>query len=345
MKKLLNCLMIAALVLGVAVLSVAPAAAQDEIKICQVTDLGGVDDKSFNETAWNGILLAQTELGIKGIVLESKTDADYMVNIDQLIDDGCDLIVTVGFMLQEATTTAATDNPDAKFSIIDSSVGMDNVVDQVFQTDEAAFLAGYIAAATTETGTVGTYGGMCIPTVTIFMDGFSRGVKYYNEAKGTDVKVLGWDMEKLEGTCVDSFDDLDKGKQVTLAMMDQGADIIMPVAGPVGGGTIAAVEDRGSGLVIGVDADWVLTYPDNADIILTSVVKKMDATTFDVIQSVVDGTFAGGKYVGTLDNGGVGIAPFHDLDAMISDELKAELAELQEKIIAGEIELNEVYKQ
>ena len=144
MKKMLIGVLVAVLVLGVAVFSVA---AQDQIKICQVTDLGGVDDKSFNETAWNGIKMAESELGIKGIVLESKTDADYMVNIDQLVDDGCDLIVTVGFMLQEATATAATDNPDVKFSIIDSAVGMDNVVDQVFQTDEAAFLAGYFTLA------------------------------------------------------------------------------------------------------------------------------------------------------------------------------------------------------
>ncbi len=342
MKKLFIGVLVAVLVLGVAVFSVA---AQDQIKICQVTDLGGVDDKSFNETAWNGIKMAKSELGIKEIVLESKTDADYMVNIDQFIDDGCDLIVTVGFMLQEATATAATDNPDVKFSIIDSAVGMDNVVDQVFQTDEAAFLAGYAAAAMTKTGTVGTYGGMCIPTVTIFMDGFARGVAYYNEAKGTDVKVLGWDLEKQDGTCVDSFDDLDKGKQTTIAMMDQGADIIMPVAGPVGGGTIAAIEDRGTGMVIGVDSDWALTYPDSAKIILTSVVKKMDATTLDVIKSVVDGKFAGGKVVGTLANQGVGIAPFHEFDAEISDELKAELADIEAKIISGDITLNEAFIQ
>lgn len=345
MKKILSVLLVAVLAIGFVMVSAGSVAAQDEIKICQVTDLGGVDDKSFNETAWNGIKLAETELGIKGIVLESKSDADYMVNIEQLIDDECDLIVTVGFMLQEATATAATDYPDVKFSIIDSGVGMDNVVDQVFQTDEAAFLAGYLAAGTTKTGTVGTYGGMCIPTVTIFMDGFARGVEYYNEVKGTDVKVLGWDLEAQTGTCVDSFDDLDKGKQTSLAMMDQGADIIMPVAGPVGGGTIAAIEDRGTGLVIGVDADWALTYPDSADIILTSVIKKMDVTTFDIIQTVVDGTFTGGKYVGTLENEGIDIAPFHELDASVSEEMKAELEDLRAKIIAGEIELNEAFIQ
>ena len=134
MKKLMNSLLIAVLILSVAVLSVA---AQDGIKICQVTDLGGVDDKSFNETAWNGIKLAEAELGITGIVLESKSDADYAVNIDQFIDDECDLIVTVGFMLTDATKEAAADNPDLKFSIIDSVADESNVVDQVFQTDEA----------------------------------------------------------------------------------------------------------------------------------------------------------------------------------------------------------------
>lgn len=342
MKKLMNSLLIAVLVLSVAVLSVA---AQDGIKVCQVTDLGGVDDKSFNETAWNGIKLAEAELGITGVVLESKTDSDYAVNIDQLIDDDCDLIVTVGFMLTDATKEAALDNPDVKFSIIDSVVGESNVVDQAFQTDEAAFLAGYIAAAKTETGVVGTYGGMCIPTVTIFMDGFARGVAYYNEAKGTDVKVLGWDMEKQEGTCVDSFDDLDKGKQTTLAMMDQDADIIMPVAGPVGGGTLAAIEDRGTGIMIGVDSDWAVTNPDKSALVLTSVMKYMDVMTFEVVQSVIDDTFAGGKIVGTLENKGVGLAPFHDFEDEISEELRAELADLEAKIIAGEIELNPVFIQ
>ncbi len=321
-----------------------PVLAQDKIKICQVTDLGGVDDKSFNETAWNGIKQAEEKYGVEGVVLESKSDSDYMVNIDQFIDDGCGLIVTVGFMLADATGTAADMNPDVKLSIIDSKVERPNVVDQVFQTDEAAFLAGYVAASVTETGVIGTFGGMCIPTVTIFMDGFARGAAYYNEAHGTDVKVLGWDTEKLEGTCVDSFDDLDKG-QVSITMMDQGADIIMPVAGPVGGGTIAAIEDRGKGLVIGVDSDWYFTYPDNGDVILTSVLKKMDATTLEVIGSVVDGTFQGGEVVGTLENKGVDIAPFYDLESKISPEVLKELEEIRAKIIAGEIELNEVYIQ
>jgi basic membrane protein A len=322
-----------------------PVLAQDKLKVCQVTDLGGVDDKSFNETAWNGIKQAETEFGVEGFVLESKSDSDYMVNIDQFIDDECDLIVTVGYMLTDATIQASNMNPDVKFTLIDSQAGQPGVVDQVFQTDEAAFLAGYVAAAMTETGTIGTYGGMCIPTVTIFMDGFARGAAYYNEKYDKDVKVLGWDIETLEGTCIDSFSDLDKGKQVSITMMDQGADIIMPVAGPVGGGTIAAMEDRGTGLVIGVDADWFYTYPDNADMILTSVMKKMDETTLQVIRDVIDGKFAGGKIVGSLENLGVDLAPFHNLESKVPAEILADLDDIRAKIISGEIVLNEVYIQ
>ncbi len=322
-----------------------PVFAQDTLRICEVTDTGGVDDKSFNETAWNGLLAAKEQYGADVVVLESISDADYAVNIDQFISDECDLIVTVGFMLADATIAASEDYPDYKFTIIDSSVGKPNVVDQVFQTDEAAFMAGYVAAGMSETGVIGTFGGMCIPTVTIFMDGYARGAAYYNEIHGTDVEVLGWNTETLEGTCVDSFDDLDKGKQVSITMMDQGADIIMPVAGPVGGGTIAAIEDRGTGLVIGVDSDWYLTYPDNGDVILTSVMKKMDATTLAVIESVMDNSFAGGKVVGTLENTGVDLAPFHDLESKIPADLLTELEDVRAKLISGEIELNEVYAQ
>ena len=322
-----------------------PVMAADPIKICQVTDTGGVDDKSFNETAWNGILQAEKEFGVEGVVLESTSDADYAPNIEQFIDDECDLIITVGFMLSDATIAAADAYPDYKFSTIDASIAKPNTVDQVFQTDEAAFLAGYVAAAVTKTGVIGTFGGMCIPTVTIFMDGYARGAAYYNETHDADVKVLGWDPEKQEGTCVDSFDDLEKGKQVTITMMDQGADIIMPVAGPVGGGTIAAMEDRGTGYVIGVDSDWYYAYPENTNMILTSVMKKMDSTTMEVIKSVVDGTFKGGMIVGTLATKGVDLAPFHDLESVVPADVVADLDPIREKIISGEIELNPVFKQ
>lgn len=317
-----------------------PPAEMAGIKICQVTDTGGIDDKSFNATAWKGIEDAEAELGVEGKYLESQQQTDYEKHLTAFLGEGCDLIVTVGFLIGDATAEAATANPDANFSIVDFAYDptIPNVLGQVFNTDEAAFLAGYLAAATTQTGAVGTFGGIQIPTVTVFMDGFALGVQYYNEQNGTDVKVLGWDPEAQTGLFTGNFESTDDGRRFGESLMDEGADIIMPVAGPVGLGTAAAVQERGNAYIIGVDSDWVLTSPEYAPIALTSVMKNMDITTFGAIESVIDGTFEGGVTVGTLENGGVGLAPFHDLESMVPAELQAELDEVAAGIISGEIQ-------
>jgi len=310
------------------------------IKVCQITDTGGIDDKSFNATAWKGVQDAMEKLGVEGKYLESKEVADYEKNLNAFIEEKCDLIITVGFLIGDATKAAAEANPDMKFSIVDYTYDppIPNVVGQIFNTDEAAFLAGYLAAGVTKTGKVGTFGGLPIPTVTIFMDGFARGVAYYNQLKGTNVEVLGWDPANPDsGLFSNSFDDQQKGRELAVSLMDEGADIIMPVAGPVGLGSAAAIKERGNAYLIGVDSDWVLTSPEYADITLTSVMKLMDSTTFQVIQSVIDGTFKGGNVVGTLENKGVDIAPFHNLDSMVPAELKAEIEQLKADIIAGKV--------
>jgi basic membrane protein A len=155
------------------------------VAACQVTDTGGIDDKSFNATAYAGLEQAQTELGVEPSFLESQTADDYAPNIQALIDEGCDIIVTVGFLLGDATAAAAEENPDQKFAIVDvdffdseagEDITFDNVKELTFGTDQAAFLAGYLAAGMTETGTVGTFGGINIPPVTIFMNGFAAGI-------------------------------------------------------------------------------------------------------------------------------------------------------------------------
>src|SRR5262245_32336017 len=175
---------------------------------CQVTDTGGVDDRSFNQTVNDGLGRAADELGVEEDVLESESEADYDPNIQSFLDAGCDLIVTVGFLLGDATAAAAEANPDQNFAIVDfdffdldagEDVSFDNVRELTFATDEAAFLAGYVAAAMTETGTIGTYGGINIPTVTIFMDGLSAGIDFYNEENGTDVQLVGWDAAAQDG--------------------------------------------------------------------------------------------------------------------------------------------------
>jgi basic membrane protein A len=308
---------------------------------CQVTDTGGVDDKGFNQTAWKGVQDAESQLGIDGKLLESSAETDYAPNINSFIGEDCDIIITVGFLLGDATKAAAEANPDQKFSIVDYAYDpvVPNILGQVFATDEAAFLAGYLAAGVTQSGIVGTFGGINIPPVTIFMDGFVRGVDYYNEQKGTSVQVLGWDPGSSEGLFTNNFESLDDGRAFAQNLYDEGADIVLPVAGPVGLGSAALASELGTDKlkIIGVDVDQYLTDPEHASVYLTSVEKKMDATVMQAIQMAMDGTFKGGVVVGTLDNGGVDLAPFHDLDSAVSDELKGELDTIRAGIIDGSV--------
>jgi basic membrane protein A len=330
--------MFAALAAAAILGAMTPSAAA--FSACQVTDTGGIDDNGFNQTAWKGVQDAQAQLGIEGRYLESQAETDYDANINSLLGN-CDIIVTVGFLLGDATKKAAEANPDQKFSIVDFAYDpvIPNVLGQVFATDEAAFLAGYLSAGVTESGTLGVFGGINIPPVTIFMDGFVRGVAYYNEQKGTEVQVLGWDPETREGLFTNNFESLDDGRAFAQNLYDEGADIVMPVAGPVGLGSAALADELGTDelKIIGVDADLYLTDPEKKHVYLTSVLKNMDATVLDAIKQAMEGTFQGGVIEGTLSNGGVGLAPLHDMEAEVPDELKAELEQIQQGIIDGSI--------
>jgi len=317
-----------------------PAAEEPTVKVCEVTDAGGVDDKSFNASAWKGVQDAMAELGVEGKVLESQQQTDYEKNINAFIEEGCDLIVPVGFLLADATTAAAEANPDQNFAIVDVDwIGLDNVANLAFQTDEAAFMAGYLAAAMTQTGAVGTFGGVQIPTVTIFMDGFYYGAMYYNEQHGTEVSVLGWDPEAGEGLFTNNFDSLDDGRIFAQNLYDEGADIVLPVAGPVGLGSAALADELGVEelMVIGVDADLYFTDPENQHVYLTSITKRMDSTVQQVIEMAMNDEFEGGVIVGSLANGGVDIAPYHDFEDDVPEALQAEIAAIREGIVSGEI--------
>jgi basic membrane protein A len=294
--------------------------------------------KTFNATAWKGVEDAVAEFNVEGKFLESQQQSDYEKNLNAFIEEGCDLIIPVGFLLADATVAAAEANPDMLFSIIDVGwLEAPNIQGQAFQTDEAAFMAGYLAAGVSKTGKLGTFGGIQIPTVTIFMDGFALGAAHYNEIHGTSVEVLGWDIGTQTGLFTNNFESLEDGRLMGEQLMDEGVDIIMPVAGPVGLGTAAAVQERGDAYIVGVDNDWAVVNEAYADITLTSVMKFMDVTTFNAIKSVVDGTFEAGLIMGTLENGGVGLADYHELAGMVSADLQAEIDGLAAKIIAGEI--------
>lgn len=307
---------------------------------CQVTDTGGVDDNSFNENAFNGLLQASEEIGFEPVVLESQSDADFEPNIQALLDQDCDIIVTVGFLLGDATEAAAQENPDTNFAIVDFAYEDPpaNLLGLTYATDQAAFLAGYVAADQTETGTVGTYGGLNIPTVSIFMKGFEAGIEYYNEQKGTDVDLIGWDTAADDGLFTGDFEDLSKGRQTTESLLDQGADIILPVAGPVGQGSIEAIRaGGGDAKLIWVDTDGCEAVPDACDLFLTSVQKNFDVSVEDVVTAAAEGNFEGGVFEGTLENDGVGISPFNAFDENVSAEIKAELEEIRAGIIDGSI--------
>ena len=308
---------------------------------CQVTDTGGIDDNSFNQTAWKGVQDAIADFYIEGRFLESQAETDYEANINSLIGGQCDVIITVGFLLGDATKTAAEANPDQRFSIVDFAYDppLPNVLGQVYATDEAAFLAGYLAAGMSKTGILGTFGGINIPPVTIFMDGFVYGVDYYNSENGTDVTVLGWDTETREGLFTNNFESLDDGRAYAQNLYDEGADIVLPVAGPVGLGSAALADEVGTDqlMIIGVDADLYLTDPEKGHVYLTSITKRMDSTVRQVIEMAMNDTFEGGLIVGVLENGGVDLAPFHDLDSAVPDALKTELADIRAGIIDGSI--------
>ena len=316
------------------------APTEEVFKVGMVTDVGGIDDKSFNATSWQGMEMAAEELGVEVAYLESQQQTDYAVNISQFIDQGYDMIITVGFLLGEDTATFAQQNPDVMFAIVDFAYDppIPNVLGLTFATDEAAFLAGYLAAGMTQTGKVGTFGGIAIPPVTIFMVGFENGVKYYNEQHGTNVEVLGWNTETGEGLFVGNFESTDDGRRAGEDLIAEGADIIMPVAGPVGLGTAAAVQEHPGTMLIGVDTDWCISAEEYCPVVLTSVMKNMHIAVRDAIKMAVEGTFEGGTYVGTLSNGGVGIAPFHEFDDDVPDDLKAELEQVKQGIIDGTID-------
>jgi basic membrane protein A len=318
------------------------------VTACEVTDTGGIDDKSFNATAYAGVTQAQQELGITGKYLESQTQDDYAPNIQAFVDQGCDLIVTVGFLLGDATAAAAQANPDQKFAIVDvnffdkkgNDITYDNVKELTFSTDQAAFLAGYLAAGMTKSGKIGTFGGLNIPPVTIFMNGFAAGILKYNQDNGSNVQLLGWDPVKQNGTFTGDFENQDNGRRVTEDLISEGADIILPVAGPVGLGAAAAAQDAGGVNLVWVDTDGCVSASEYCSLFLTSVMKNMNTAVFDQIKAVVDGDFAGGLYTGTLENGGVGIAPYHDFDSQIPQDLKDKIDQLKQGIIDGSVSVD-----
>lgn len=303
-----------------------------------VTNSGGLEDRSFNQSSWEGLQEAEGEYGVEAEAIVSTGETDLAPNVQQAVDSGCELIVTVGFELAESTLAQAEDNPELSFAIVDEIVEAENVKPVVFDTAQASFLAGYLAAGVSKTGVVATFGGGNQPPVTLFMDGFVDGVAQFNEVHGTAVRALGWDKAAQDGAFTGDFEDINKGKALTEGFIDQGADVILPVAGQVGEGAAAAALERGGVSVIWVDSDGYESLPTEfRPVLLTSVLKNTQDAMVEIVGQVLDDSFTNEPYVGTLENGGVEIAPYHDLAPLVSAELDAEIDGLRTSIISGEL--------
>jgi basic membrane protein A len=294
-----------------------------DLKISMVTDVGGVNDQSFNQSAWEGLQRAEKELGIKVGYKESKQDADYAPNMETLTDAGNDLIWGIGFLMGDAIKETAEINPDQQYAIIDFAYGPEtpaNVTCAVFQEEQPSFLVGYIAGKMTKANKVGFVGGIKFPLIEKFEYGFMAGVKTANP----ECEVLRQYAE--------SFTDAAKGKAITNNMYQQGADIVFHAAGGVGDGVIEAAKEKGK-WAIGVDKDQNFLAPDN---VLTSAMKRVDNAIFDVARRLKDGKLKGGEtVVYSLANEGVGIAPTSDKH--VPAEILKEVDGLVAKIKGGEI--------
>lgn len=311
---------------------------------CAVSDLTGFDDKDFNELTYNGVKEAADSLGVEVKATESASEDQYAGNIDALVNEGCNLIVTVGFALATATRDAAMNAPDVNFALIDSTVSnddfsplvLDNVKPVLFDTAQAAVLAGYLAAGASKTGVVGTYGGMPFPSVTVFMDGFADGIDRYNTVHSASVKLIGWNKAAQDGLFVGSFDDQNQAKTITSGLLDQNVDIVMPVAGTLFKASIEAFKDRGTdGAIIGVNSDAFVSAPEYKQYYLTSVLKNLTTAAKEVTLAAADGKFSNSAYIGTLENDGVGIAPTHDWESKLDPALLGEVDQLKADIMSG----------
>ena len=322
------------------------SAAASDFLPCMVSDEGGFDDQSFNQLGFEGLTEASKALGVTPKTVESAAETDYQSNVQNLVDQGCNLIVTVGFNLAAATVESALANPKVHYAIIDNAADLDfngtvdapNIKPLLFDTAPAGFMAGYAAAGYSKTGVVGTYGGQQIPPVTIFMDGYADGVTYYNEKNGTSVKTIGWDVAAQTGSFTGGFaaglDSLNKAK----GLIDQNADVLLPVGGPIFLSAIEAIKSSGKDIaMVGVDADLFDTNPAGSSLVLTSILKDIKLAVSTVVTDSGNDSFDATAYIGTLDNNGVGVAPFHDYESKVPATMAADLDTIKAGIIDGSI--------
>jgi len=308
-----------------------------DFRAAMVTDVGGLGDKTFNDGTYEGLLRAESELGVEIRALESNEIADYEPNIDQLANAGFDVIFTVGFLMTDTTAAKAPEYPEVVFGGIDQFLENPgpNEVGLLFKEHEAAYLAGVLAGLATldqgfddrinDQNKIAFIGGMDIPPVERFEVGFIAGAKSVNP----DVEVIV--------LYAGSFDDSARGRELGLSAIDQGADVVFAAAGLTGNGAITACQERGA-LFIGVDVDQYLTVEGSGDVMLTSAIKRLDVAVFETIKSVLEGTFVGGENrTFGLAEEGVGLAPFHDFEDAVTQEMRDAIEDARQSVLDGSV--------
>jgi basic membrane protein A len=324
------------------------AAGAETQQACLVIGGDGVTDRGFNQSAWEGAQAGAKTVGWTARYVFAPQGSDAVPTIAEFTRESCGIIIPVSFLYTDQTEQAAERYRDEKFAIVDVSYQppLDNVRGLVFDSAQSSFLAGYLAAGMTQTAVVGTYGGIKIPPVTLFMDGYAKGIEHYNSVHGTDVRLLGWNLEKQDGTFVGNFTDTAKGKQIAQALMQQRADVIFGLGGLPDFGAAQAIESQGAGKVsmIWPNTDGCVAVPKHCDIFLTSVLKGVHVVVEQAVKDAANGEFTGGTYLGTLENDGVGIAPYHEFEDDVPDALKEEIEEIREQIASGELEVSSASK-
>jgi basic membrane protein A len=302
-----------------------------------LADVVGFLDRSFNANGLVGLLQAAFDFDIEVREQIAKDKSTNKNKLRQFVKEKTNVVGTLGIQFADDTLMAAQKAPKTKFAAIDvvytrrQYKSAKNLRGVSFASQEAAFLAGYLAAGMTKTGIVATYGGENIAPVTVFINGYASGVQYYNEQHGVSIKVLGTDL------FVGNFTSIETGRQFAIDLIAAGADIIFPVAGPVGLGTAQYCFESQKALFIGVDSDWFITALDYHSIILSSVLKRIDTAVYDAVSATFDKSFTGGQKIYNLANNGVDLAPYHDFETVVPTSLKVEIASVKQGIINGTI--------
>ncbi len=303
------------------------AAGAKKLRVGLVTDVGKVDDKSFNQSAWEGVQCAQKNLGADVKFIETTDPKDYAKNIDQFAQDNYDVIVTVGFALGDDTISEAKKYTNIKFIGVDQFQGdtVPNLAGLIFDEDKAGYLAGYLAGSLTKSGTVGqVLGTPLVPPVEKFGVGYINGAK----ASKSGVKVLS---ACHPGGLAKGFTDPQWGKDTVNQEMSQSADIIFAAGGQTGNGGLLAVVDKGGAVLgIGVDTDQYLSLPEAKSILVSSAMKLITPGVFNIVKAVQDGSYKGGNVTGA-----VGLAPYHDLDSKVPADVKTKMTQVTADVVSG----------